>query len=157
MKILNIALQSLYLHSTTVGAIAGGTSAGINVTSTVDVRVRANGVEKGFICTGSKKSYNEKLTAFTFFLLDNKPGYLAEDHRTQLQNLDRIDKRNAAVQGGRNKCERIRNYMKGSLAKIQPMRDGQHHNSPINIDGKGAICYAVVRDFMETKTNVVAC
>ena len=163
MKFLNIALQSLYLTSTIVGAFAGGTSAGTNVgaagmasNAAVDARVSAKDVEKGFISASSKRTYHEKLVAFSFFLLDQNPEYLADEHRTELQNHDQADKANAASRRGKkDNRTNVRNYLKGCLERVQPMRDGQHHNSPIKIDGDGAITYEVVRRFMETKTNIV--
>ncbi len=38
---------------------------------------------------------------------------------------------------------------------MQSVRSGDHHNSPIKIDGEGAITYEIVRNFMETMTNTV--
>ena len=112
MKVLNIALQSLYLSRSVIEAVAGGTNAGatsvaanaVAATATraaVDARVSAKDVEKGFISASSKRTYHEKLVGFCFFLLDNIPKYLADEHRIELQNCDQADKASAASQRGK--------------------------------------------------------
>ena len=45
-------------------------------------------------------------------------------------------------------------YMKDYLKDLHSARGNQHHNSPIKVDGDQAIKYKVVRDSMETKTNI---
>ena len=37
---------------------------------------------------------------------------------------------------------------------IQNPRSGISHNSPIKIDGEGAITYKIVRDYIASKMNV---
>ena len=175
MKVLNIALQAVFLSPEVYG-VAGGTSAGTNVghagagggtvaagvaaavaaNAAADARVSANEVEKGFVSDNSKKTYHEKLVLFAFYLLENCPEYLSNDHRNELQRCDEIDKMNAAAKPGKkDNRTRVRNYMKECFKTVQPAREGQHHNSPIKLDGEGAITYEVVRNFMETKSNTV--
>ena len=112
-----------------------------------DARVSAEEVERGFVSDGSKKTYHEKLAQFTFYLLDNKPEYLADGHREELQQKDEADKRrNAAARKPTKKVNRtyVREHLKAALKGIQPAREAQRHNSPIKIDGDGAISYRVI-------------
>ena len=157
MKVLHIALRSLTLHSSVTHNVGACTNAGTNVGVTVaDARVSAEEVERGFVSDGSKKTYHEKLAQFTFYLLDNKPEYLADGHREELQQKDEADKRrNAAARKPTKKVNRtyVREHLKAALKGIQPARETQRHNLPIKIDGDGAISYRVIRDFMQTKTN----
>ena len=99
MQILNIALQSMFLSVLTDAAVAG-TSAGTDTTASaasIDARVSPEEVEKGFVAVGSKRTYHKKLAQFTFFLLDNKPGCLADGYRKELQHTDELDGRRNAV------------------------------------------------------------
>ena len=98
MKFLHIALRSLTLHSSATHNVGAGTNAGTNARVTVaDARVSAEEVERGFVLNGSKKTYHKKLVQFTFYLLDNKPEYLADGHREKLQQKDEADKRRNAA------------------------------------------------------------
>jgi hypothetical protein len=45
--------------------------------------------------------------------------------------------------------------MQNALKAVHPATNQRPHNSPIKIDGEGAITYELVRDFMRTKTNNV--
>ena len=45
--------------------------------------------------------------------------------------------------------------MQNALKAVHPATNQRPHNSPIKIDGEGAITYEIVRDFMRTKTNNV--
>lgn len=140
MKVLNIALRSLILHSSIIHNVGAGTTAGINATVTgaatvADARVTLDQVERGFVSDGSKRTYHEKLAQFTFHLLDTSPEYLADSHRQQLQQKDEADKkRNAAATKKAKKVNRtyVRDYLKAVLKTVEPARGGQHHNSPIN-------------------------
>jgi len=56
-----------------------------------DARVSAEEVERDSVSDGSKKTYHKKLAQFTFYLLDNKPEYLADGHREKLRKRDSFD------------------------------------------------------------------
>ena len=124
MKILNIALRSIILHSSVIhNAGTGSTNAGFNVAAAVDARVSAEEVERGFVSDRSKKTYHEKLAQFTFHLLDTSPEYLADGHCEQLQQKDEVNKiRNAAATTKQTiKVNRThaRAYLKAILKSIQ--------------------------------------
>lgn len=169
MKVLNIALQqALYLSPSVSDNAGAGTNVGTNVgttaaspvataPSTADARVSAEEVEKGFVADSTKRTYHEKLSLFVFYLIDNSPEHISDDHLQQLQRLDAIDKQNAASKkkGKKDNRDSVRHYVKACLKTVQPAHEGQDHNSPINIDGDNAITYEVVRDFMETKSNII--
>lgn len=66
MKVLDIALRSLILHSFVIHNVGAGTTAGTNATVTgaatvADARVSLDQFERGFVSDGSKRTYHEKL------------------------------------------------------------------------------------------------
>ncbi len=150
-------LKAILLVSSVIDTVAAAngtntTAASTALSGTADARVSAEDVEKGFVSEASKRTYHEKLTLFVQYLLDNKPQYIADSHCKELEAKHRADKSNASR--GRQGSN-VRSYMLAALKNIQPARNGKAHNSPIKIDGEGAITYEVVRDFMRTKTNKV--
>ncbi len=63
----------------------------VSMATTCDGRKSVKDIENGFVLDGSKQTYHEKLILFTCYLLDNKPDYLADDHREELQAHDEAD------------------------------------------------------------------
>lgn len=167
MRILSTALKTLILASSVVVTVAqdndigtpmGALAGAIAVTAVgaaasafaADARVSAEGVEKGFVSDGSKRTYHEKLVLFSRFLLENHSECIADDHRDELLNCHRYDKEKETTG---KKSRRVQQYMQNALKAVHPATSQQPHNSPIKIDGEGAITYEIVQDFMQTKTN----
>ena len=131
-------------------AIAAAATTALSFTA--DARVSAEDVKKGFVSDASKRTYHEKLFLFVHYLLDHKPECITDVHREELQAHNNIDKSNTS-RGLRG--SNVRFYMLAALKNIKPAVNGKPHNSPIKIDGEGAITYDEVRDFMGTKTSNV--
>ena len=53
-----------------------------------------------------------------------------------------------------NEITGIQNLTRQLVDEIHTQRSGISHNSPIKIDGEGAMTYKVVRDHMASKMNV---
>ena len=149
MRIIPIALQGLLFAR--AGDGHAGTSAPINA------RVGAARVERSFVATKTAFGYTDHLVRFLLHLYDHEKSYLAEPHLSQMKLYDDNDSRNFEqnpTRGG-NKRPELRSYIKRSIDRIEPARDGAPHNSPIKIDGEGALTYTIIRDYMEKKYNIV--
>lgn len=151
MKVLAIALQCLLLSPTTGVAAAAASPAAVNA------RATTSQVERSFVGTGSASGYTDQLVRFMLHLFDNRKEYLVDVHRNQMEMYNDTDSRNFQQKPKRcgNNRPQLRSYIRRSISKIEPARDGSPHNSPFKIDGDGALNYSVIRDYMYTKFNVV--
>ena len=66
-----------------------------------------------------------------------------DENVTNRRKIDKINKRIG-----------IKNQTRQLVDTIQPSRRGISHNSPIKINGEGAITYKVVQDYMASKMKV---
>ena len=54
-----------------------------------------------------------------------------------------------------NPCHKLTACIKEAVEGIKPAHDGSPHNSPIKLEGEGALDYKTVRDYMVSHFNVV--
>ena len=111
-------------------------------------------------------TYSDKIILFVLWVFDTKRESLVQEYilefgavnhedlldfqpREADENVTNRRKRNPI-----NKRTGIRKLMRQLVDVKQPSRSGISHNSPIIIDGEGAITYQVVRDYMALKINV---
>ncbi|KAL7550473.1 LOW QUALITY PROTEIN: hypothetical protein ACHAWF_014863 [Thalassiosira exigua] len=153
MIAFNSAIVSLFLSPAGVdGSVAGGVGL-----PQMDARPEANLVERSFVGESSASAYTENLVRFILYLFDHKREYLMPFHLNQMVVFNDTDVSNfqQRPRRGGNPRRNLRGYIKRSIKAMGPARDGAPHNSPIKIDGDGALKYEVVRDYMATKFNVV--
>jgi hypothetical protein len=138
----------------------------------VDLNATAASIEKTIVAESSKKSYLPKLAEFMEYLLETDPSYL-EDSIVPIMQLKKVEdesiKRSEArrmsqpkksrkkrPQRLRNRQTMLRRYCLNLLRKLQPLRDGQPHNSPIKIDGNGSILdWDITRKFLSSKRKKI--
>ena len=157
MLFASIAL-SIVLFAPVVNGIGGVvTTAGQPAAAAANARVDVSQVERTFVSGGTAAGYEDQLVRFIVHLFDNEDSFLTDDARNQMAIYDSSDASNFRRQptSGGNKRPGLRGYIRRSIKAIQPARDGFPHNSPIKIDGDGALTYTVVRDYMASKYNTV--
>jgi len=140
--------------------LAGGGGAAA-AAAPVNARVDATRVERSFVGSGTSSGYIDQLVRFILYLYDKKDivgDYLMDQYRTRMDMYNNNDI--TTYQSRRNKRQKnqrpeLRAYIKRCIEAIRPAREGSPHNSPIKIDGEGALTYTVVRDYMVSKFNVV--
>mmetsp|Transcript_5168 Transcript_5168/g.8737 ORF Transcript_5168/g.8737 Transcript_5168/m.8737 type:complete len:863 (-) Transcript_5168:24-2612(-) len=115
-----------------------------------DARASTARVEKSFVGDGSIITYLSQLIRFSCFVFDNYKGKLADDHLEKMTEADNKDKE----EKNRSRTA-LRNYVVHAADAIKPLRDGQHHNSFLKIDGDDTLDYDTVVEYMTTKFNVV--
>lgn len=143
----------------------------------VDLRKSAENVEKCFVGTSSRCTYNHKLVQLMVWLFDNRTKHLEKSVLMRMKKMHKLDvgqakeKMEEIIQKTKKKEEKEkeeekkgkkkddRNHLRmlcyELLSKVRPQRKGKPHNSPINIEGKNAISYFVIRDYMSSKFNEV--
>ena len=115
-----------------------------------DARASKNLVEKSFVAVGSMEVYLGHLIRFGFDLFDNHKEKLTDQH---LKNMTDADSKDKAEKN--KKRTALRNYIVHAANAIVPLRDGQHHNSFIKIDGDNSLDYDTVVEYMASKYNIV--
>jgi len=122
-----------------------------------NARADASRVERTFVSGGTATGYEDQLVRFIIHLFDEHDTVLTDEARMQMAMYDHNDASNLQRQRtkGNNKLPELRAYIRRRIKSIRPARDGSPHNSPIKIDGDGALTYTVIRDYMVSKYNVV--
>ena len=140
----------------------------------VDLRKSAENVEKCFVGTSSRVTYNHKIVMFMVWLFDFRPQHLEKSALVRMKKMSKLDTAQAKEKAKEKEKEKEKTKKKKEkeekkkddrnhlrmvcyelLSKVRPQRKGKAHNSPIILEGKNAISYFVVRDYMGSKLNEV--
>lgn len=158
MLFASIALSIVLFAPVVNGIGAVVTADGLPAASAnANARVHTSLVERSFVSGGTAAGYEDQLVRFIVHLYDNEDSFLTDGARNQMAMYDNSDASNFRRQPtrGGNKRPQLRAYVRRTIKAIQPARDGLPHNSPIKIDGDGALTYTVIRDYMASKYNTV--
>lgn len=147
------------------GAAPTAAAAAAAAARPVDMRRSTRQISNSFVAqSSSDKTYIPKLVLFIMWIFDNKREYISELVRPQMVDLDATDTNNyRALMAGRranskpviNKRTNLRGFITTAIENV-PVRPGQHtHNSPIKIDGDGAIGAELIKEYMQTSTKDV--
>ena len=148
---------------------SGGGLGGWVEPSQINARQEPAAVERSFVGEGTARGYMSSLVRFMMHLFDNKKEHLTPSHLEQMEAENRKDSHNfraSQTSGTRsrkknpsrcreNPRRELRAYIKRAILGIEPSRDGSPHNSPIKLEGEGALNYETVRDYMVSHFNVV--
>ncbi len=118
-----------------------------------DARAKSSQVEKAFVGPGSVNTYMSQFIRFVVYAFDHHKEHFVEDHLIKMEAADAEDKAQQKTSKLRLK---LKSYIVNAVDAIQPKRDDQPHNCFIKIEDEvGALNYATVVEYMNTKFNVV--
>ena len=136
----------------------------VDAASFVDLGRSSRDISNNFVGDGSKdRTYIPKLVNFILWLLDDEQRrrYINQTILPELIRRDELDEENhrallqrRAREGNEgdapaNKRENVRGYVKVCINNTAPGDDvGSRHNSPIKIDGDGAITHGIIKEYM---------
>ena len=114
-------------------------------TGAVDLRKSAENVEKCFVGSSSRVTYNHKIVMFMVWLFDNRQKHLEKSALLRMKKMAKMDgvqarekKKESGKKKGKEKkaddCNHLRMLCYELLTKVFPLQKGKSHNCPIIIE-----------------------
>ncbi len=100
--------------------------------------------------------YEDHLVWFIFHLFENHKEYLTDFHRNQMKIYNQTDQWSFQKRPtrGANEHPQLCAYIHQSFKCIEPACYGAQHDSPIKIEGEGALKDKIIHDYIESKYNI---